>query len=74
VLVLESGKTTRHELRSGLSLIQRLRARGLAAVLTNLELRNADDDFIASVRFAGQRQDSNSRAKFTDGMLTIGRP
>jgi uncharacterized protein involved in exopolysaccharide biosynthesis len=74
VLVVESAKTTRHELRSCLSLIQRLRARGLAAVLTNLHLRNADDDFIDSVRFAGQRQDSNSRAKFTDGMLTIGRP
>jgi uncharacterized protein involved in exopolysaccharide biosynthesis len=74
VLVVESAKTTRHELRSGLSLIQRLRARGLAAVVTNLELRNADNDFIESVRFAGQRQGSNSRAKFTDGMLTIGRP
>jgi uncharacterized protein involved in exopolysaccharide biosynthesis len=74
VLVVESAKTTRHELRSCLSLIQRLRARGLAAVLTNLELRNADNDFIESVHFAGQRPDSNSRAKVTDGVLTIGRP
>jgi uncharacterized protein involved in exopolysaccharide biosynthesis len=72
VLVVESGKTTRRELRSCLLLIQRLRARGLAAVVIDLKLRNADDEFLESVRFASQRQDSSSRAKSSSGMLTIG--
>jgi hypothetical protein len=73
LLVVESGKTTRRELRSCLSLIQRLKARGLAAVVTELRLRNADNDFIESVNFAS-RQASNSRVKVVaDGMLTIGR-
>lgn len=71
VLVVESAKTTRHELRSCLSLVQRLRARGLAAVVIDLKLRNADDDFIASVRFADQHG-PNSRSRIA-GEVTIGR-
>ncbi len=39
VLVVESGKTTRKELKKCLSLIRRLRARGLAAVVTGLKVR-----------------------------------
>jgi hypothetical protein len=74
VLVVESGRTTRQELLSCLALIRRLRARGLAAMVSDLKLRNADDEFIESVRFADRRQDSNSRSKATDGVLTIGRP
>lgn len=74
VLVIESGRTTRRELRSCLSLIQRLRARGLAAVVSDLKLRNADDEFIESVQFADRPAGSKSSAKYTDGMVTIGRP
>ena len=73
VLIAESGKTTRRELRSCLSLIKRLRARGLAALLLDLELRNADKEFLESVRFASG-QSSKSRVKVVaEGMLTIGR-
>jgi uncharacterized protein involved in exopolysaccharide biosynthesis len=73
VLIAESGKTTRRELRSCLSLIKRLRARGLAALLIDLKLRNADNDFLESVRFASS-QSSRSRVKVVgDGMLTVGR-
>ncbi len=73
VLIAESGKTTRRDLQSCLSLIKRLRARGLAALLIDLELRNADKDFLESVRFASS-QSSRSRIKVVaDGMLTIGR-
>ena len=73
VLIAESGKTTRRELQSCLSLIKRLRARGLAALLIDLELRNADNDFLESVRFASS-QSSRSRIKVvSDGMLTVGR-
>jgi uncharacterized protein involved in exopolysaccharide biosynthesis len=75
VLIAESGKTTRQELRSCIALIRRLRARGLAAVVTELKLRNADKEFVESVRFADQRQDaSGSQPIVNDGMLTIGRP
>jgi uncharacterized protein involved in exopolysaccharide biosynthesis len=73
VLIAESGKTTRRELRSCLSLIKRLRARGLAALLIDLELRNADSDFIESVRFASSQSSRNRVKVVADGMLTIGR-
>lgn len=73
VLVVESGRTTRNELRSCLSLMRRLKARGLAAVVCGLKLGNADNEFIESVRFAERRQDSSRSEKFSDGVLTIGR-
>jgi succinoglycan biosynthesis transport protein ExoP len=74
VLVVESGKTTRQEMRTCLALIRRLRARGLAAVVSDLKLRNADEEFIESVRFVEQRQGAGgSRPNVNDGMLTLGR-
>jgi hypothetical protein len=73
VLVVESGKTTHNELRSCLALIQRLKARGLAIVVNDLQLGNADDEFIESVRFAMQHEGPNLSARSADGMLTIDR-
>jgi uncharacterized protein involved in exopolysaccharide biosynthesis len=73
VLVVESGEITRKELRSCLSTVGRLKARGLAAVVTGLKLCNADSEFIESVRFAGERRSSDRLAKVPDGMTPIGR-
>jgi hypothetical protein len=73
VLVVESGKTTRNELRSCLSLIRRLKARGLAVIVSDLKPRNADSEFMESVRIAERRLGPKRPAKFSDGMLTIGR-
>ncbi len=73
VLIVESGKITREELRSCLSLIRRLKAHGVAVVVNNLKLRNADNEFIRSVRRTEQRQSLGHVAKPSDGQLTIGR-
>ena len=69
VLVVESGKTTRKQLQNCLSLVQRLKARGIAVVITDLKLRHADDDFIESVRFAEEQRPSSS-ANIPEEMLT----
>jgi uncharacterized protein involved in exopolysaccharide biosynthesis len=60
VLIAQSGRTTRHELKNSLALLRRLSVRGLVAALTDLRLCNADDDFIESVHFAKQNE-SNMR-------------
>jgi uncharacterized protein involved in exopolysaccharide biosynthesis len=49
ILIAESGKTTRTELRAAVDLIRRLRTPGMAAVLCKLLLRNADTAFIKAV-------------------------
>lgn len=56
VLIAESGKTTRGELTNSLTLARRLNVPGVAAVLNNVDLRHADDEFIAIVRNVGIRQ------------------
>ena len=58
VLVAESGETTKGELKNSIGLLQRLGARGVAVVLSELLLRDADDDFIKTVRSAESRQNS----------------
>lgn len=55
VLVAESGRTTRRELKTCVSIMRRLKARGLAIVVSDLKLRNANKDFLESVRFAESR-------------------
>jgi succinoglycan biosynthesis transport protein ExoP len=71
LLIAESGITTRRELRGCLALIQRLRARGLAAVVTELKLRNADKEFIEAVYLAERRQRPNRSTNSSDELLTI---
>jgi polysaccharide biosynthesis transport protein len=71
LLVAESGITTRKELRGCLALIRRLRARGLAAVVTELKLRNADNEFIEAVDLAERRQRANRSTNSSDELLTI---
>jgi uncharacterized protein involved in exopolysaccharide biosynthesis len=56
IIVAESAKTTRRELTSSLALARRLSVPGLAAVLDDVELRNADDEFIAFVSNVEGRQ------------------
>jgi hypothetical protein len=42
--------------------------------VSDLKLRNADEEFIESVRFVEQRQGAGgSRPNVNDGMLTLGR-
>jgi len=71
LLVAKSGITTRKELRGCLALIRRLRARGLAAVVTELKLRNADNEFIEAVDLAERRQRPNRSTNSSDEPLTI---
>jgi len=71
LLIAESGITTRKELRGCLALIRRLRARGLAAVVTELKLRNADNEFIEAVDLAERRQRANRSTNSSDELLTI---
>ncbi len=73
LLVAESGITTRKELRSCLALIRRLKARGLAAVVTELKLRNADNEFIQAVHLAERRQRPNRSTDSPSELLTIHR-
>jgi polysaccharide biosynthesis transport protein len=70
LLVAESGITTRKELRACLALIRRLRARGLAAVVTELKLRNADNEFIEAVELAVRQQRTN-RSRNPSDELTM---
>jgi len=50
VLVAQSAKTTRVELKSSLALIQRLNVSGLAAVLDGVHQRHADHEFLTAIR------------------------
>ena len=61
ILVAESGKTTRRELANSLTLARRLNVPGIAAVLNNVDLRHADDEFITVVRNVGIRQSEMRR-------------
>ena len=49
LIVAESAQTTRRELTSSLALARRLNVQGLATVLQDLDLRHADDEFLAFV-------------------------
>jgi len=73
LLVAESGITTRKELRSCLALTRRLRARGLAAVVTELKLLNADKEFIEAVDFAERQQRPNRSTDSSSELVTIRR-
>ncbi len=48
VLLAESGSTTRRELNSSLALVRRLSSQGVAAILLNLRLQHADQDFLTA--------------------------
>jgi uncharacterized protein involved in exopolysaccharide biosynthesis len=61
LIVAESAKTTRDELARTLALAKRLSVQGLAAVLDNVELRYADDEFIDFVTNVVSRQASIAR-------------
>ena len=50
VLLAESGSTTRRDLSKTVALIQRLTSAGIAAVVTDLRLRNADPDFLTALQ------------------------
>jgi uncharacterized protein involved in exopolysaccharide biosynthesis len=56
ILVAESGQTTRAELKSSFALVKRLRVPGAAAVLNQLSLHEADDEFITSVQALQRRR------------------
>jgi succinoglycan biosynthesis transport protein ExoP len=55
VLIVESGKTTEKELSSAMELARRLNVAGIAVVLSDLQLRNADPEFVAAVRSVERR-------------------
>jgi len=55
ILVAESGQTTRQELRNAIALVKRLRLPGLATVLSDVKLSNADSDFISAVHTVERR-------------------
>jgi len=56
VLVAESDRTTRGALANSLALLKRLGVPGVAAVLTKVKLRHADDEFLAVVQDVEARQ------------------
>ena len=58
ILVAESGVTTRGDLLQAALLLERLNARGIGAVLDNLELRNADPAYSKAIRLLERRQAS----------------
>lgn len=65
IIVAESAHTTRRELTNSLALVQRLSAAGVAAVLMDVSLRHADDDFVAAVRSVESRpHDTEPPASF----------
>jgi hypothetical protein len=61
ILIADSGQTTRRELANSLALVRRLSVPGLAAVLCNVDLRDADEEFIAVVRKVEIRQSEMRR-------------
>ena len=56
ILVAESGETTRSQLRSSFALVTRLHVPGAAAVISQLSLRHADDEFISAIQSLEQRR------------------
>lgn len=56
VLIAESAQTTRDDLTGSLAVMQRLSVPGVATVLNDIQLRYADDDFIAVTRSVESRQ------------------
>ena len=56
LIVAESAQTTRRELTSSLALARRLSVQGLATVLNGVDLRHADDEFLAFVSNVEGRQ------------------
>ena len=50
VLLAQSGSTTRRDLSRTVALVQRLTSAGIAAVVTDLRLRNADPDFLTTLQ------------------------
>ena len=58
VLVAESGSTTKKDLKNSIELLRRLSTPGVAVVLDGLNLRNADDDFIKTVKSVEGRHPS----------------
>jgi uncharacterized protein involved in exopolysaccharide biosynthesis len=64
ILIAESGQTTRHELKNSLALVRRLNVAGVGAVLADVSLSVADQDFIGTVRSVEQRRTEigNNRA------------
>ena len=61
ILVAESARTTRRELANSLALARRLSVPGIAAVLNDVDLRHADNEFIAVVRNVESRQSETRR-------------
>ncbi len=55
VLVVESARTTRQEMASSMALARRLNLKGVAAVLMDLDLKNADAEFLAVMHAAVKR-------------------
>jgi uncharacterized protein involved in exopolysaccharide biosynthesis len=52
ILVAESARTTRTELASSLALVQRLGVSGVAAVLSDVRVSNADREFLSMIHSA----------------------
>ncbi len=63
MLIAESGQTKRGELVASLALVQRLSAAGVASVLVDVALKNADDEFLAAIRSVEQRQSEVKRPR-----------
>jgi len=61
ILVAESAQTTRRELTNSLALVRKLNVPGVAAVLHDVDLRHADDEFLAVVRNVEGRQSEITR-------------
>jgi uncharacterized protein involved in exopolysaccharide biosynthesis len=56
ILIAESGKTTRQELKNSLALVRRLNVAGVGAVLNDVSLDIADSDFVTAVRNVQERR------------------
>ena len=65
ILVIESAKTTRAELRAAAAILQRLNAEAVGFVLNRVSLKNADESFRHSVsevdRHVRQREQASAR-------------
>ena len=65
VLIAESAQTTRDDLTSTMTVMQRLNVAGVATVLNDVQLRHADDDFISVVHSVQGRQSEVRRSGAT---------
>jgi succinoglycan biosynthesis transport protein ExoP len=65
ILVAESARTTRSELKNALSLVKRLNVAGIAAVLSNVRLRHADPEFATMVQAVEKRRFERRRREKT---------